>query len=147
MHLIFCTSFYRVSLCLIFVFILGELTCERDLDLSWININTLKASNSITNKELPNNLAFTPHIVSLGDLYKTNKKLFIHFEAEIQQNEVSFFVGKTPEIPDISITEALMTSSTSSPKEKTGLYLGNIRQHISSLSFQNNINLECRELL
>ena len=34
-----------------FFFILGELTCRKDIDLSWINIDALTASTS--NKELP----------------------------------------------------------------------------------------------
>ena len=81
----------------------------------------------------------------LQDVFKTNKcllgKLFIHFEAEIQQNEVSIFIKKTPEIPDISITEALMISSTNSPKEKTGLHLGNIRQHNKFIKFSKQHKL------
>ena len=36
-----------------FFFILGKLACGRDFDLSWINIDTLKVSTSVTNKELP----------------------------------------------------------------------------------------------
>ena len=45
-----------ILLCIItsdFFFILGELTCGRDIDLFWINIDTPKASTSVTNKELP----------------------------------------------------------------------------------------------
>ena len=69
-----------------FFFILGDLTCGRDIDyLCWINIDTLKASTSVTNKELlSNNLEFTPLVNFLGDFYETNKKLFIQFEAKIQ---------------------------------------------------------------
>ena len=36
-----------------FFFILGELTCRREIDLSWINIDTVKVSTSVKNKELP----------------------------------------------------------------------------------------------
>ena len=51
-----------------FFFILGELTCGMDIDyLSWINITTLKASTSMTNKELPNNIEFMPIVKSVGD--------------------------------------------------------------------------------
>ena len=61
-----------------FFSILGELTCGRDIDyLCGINIDTLKASTSVTNKELPNKLEFTPLVNSLGDIYETNRKLFI----------------------------------------------------------------------
>ena len=94
-----------------FFFILGELTCGRTNDLSWINIDALKSSTSVTNKELPTNLEFRPLVVLLGDLYETNKKLLINFEAKIQQNDVSISVEKTPETPRISIIEALMTRS------------------------------------
>ena len=39
-----------------FFFILGELTRGRDIGyLCWINIDTLNASTSVANKELPNN--------------------------------------------------------------------------------------------
>ena len=55
-----------------------------------------------------------PLVVSLSDLYKTNKKLFIQSEAKTQQNDVSISVEKTldtpPPPPPMSITEALMTS-------------------------------------
>ena len=86
------------------------------------------------NKELPNNLEFTPLVNSLGDFYETNKKLFIQFEAKIQQSDVFISVEKAPENPHIhiSIIEALITSNTHFPKEKTGLHLGDIRQHKSS---------------
>ena len=110
-----------------FFVILGELTCVSDIDLSWIDIDILKARTSVTNTKLPNN--FTPLFVSLGDLYKTNRKLFIQIEAKIQQNDVFISVEKTPESPSISFTEALMTSSTHFPKEKTRLHFGNIRWH------------------
>ena len=88
----------------------------------------------MTNKELPNNLEFTPLVNSLGDFYETNKKLFIQFEAKIQQSDVFISVEKAPENPHIhiSIIEALITSKTHFPKEKTGLHLGDIRQHKSS---------------
>ena len=95
--------------------------------MSWIDIDILKARTSVTNTKLPNN--FTPLFVSLGDLYKTNRKLFIQIEAKIQQNDVFISVEKTPESPSISFTEALMTSSTHFPKEKTRLHFGNIRWH------------------
>ena len=78
-----------------FFFILGEFTCGRHIDyLCSINIDTLKASTSVTNKELPNNLEFTPLVNSLGNFYETNKKLFIQFEAKIQQNDISVSVEK-----------------------------------------------------
>ena len=49
----------------------------------------------------------------------------MQFEAKIEQNDVSVTVEKALETPCISITEALMTSSTEFPKEKTGLHRGN----------------------
>ena len=68
---------------------------RKDIDyMCWININTLKATTSVTNKELPNNLEFTPLVNSLSDFYETNRKLFIKFEAKIQQNDVSISVEK-----------------------------------------------------
>ena len=86
------------SLSLIFTsdfFILGELTCGRDIDfMCWINIDTLKVSTSATNKKFPDNLEFTTLVNSLGDFYETNKKLFKPFEAKIQQNDVSISVEK-----------------------------------------------------
>ena len=79
-----------------FFFILGELTCRRDIGcMCWINIDTLKVSASVTNEELPNNLEFTPLSNSLGNFYENNKKLFIQFEAKIQQNDVSVSVEKS----------------------------------------------------
>ena len=51
----------------------------------------------MTNKELPNNLEFTLLVNSLGDFYETNIKLFIQFEAKIQENDVSIYVEKSPE--------------------------------------------------
>ena len=36
-----------------FLFTPGELTCGRDINLPWINIDKLKARTSVTNKELP----------------------------------------------------------------------------------------------
>ena len=78
-----------------FFFILGEFTCGRHIDyLCSINIDTLKASTSVTNKELPNNLEFTPLVNSLDNFYETNKKLFIQFEEKIQQNDTSVSVEK-----------------------------------------------------
>ena len=83
-----------LSLRLIF-FILGELTCGRDIDfMCWINIDTLKVNTSMTNKKFPSNLEFTPLVNSLGDFYETNKKLLKQFEAKIQQNDVSISVEK-----------------------------------------------------
>ena len=38
-------------------------------------------------------------------------------------------------MPGMSISEALMTSSTHFPKEKTGLHLGNIQQHDKFIKF------------
>ena len=120
-----------------FFFILGELTCGRDIDyLCWINIDTLKANTTVTNKELPNKLEFTPLVNSLGDFYETNKRLFIQFEAKIQQSDVSISVeNKLLRNPSISITEALMTSCKLFPKGKTALHLGNIRQHNKFIKF------------
>ena len=120
-----------------FFFFLGELTCRRDIPyLCWININTLKVSTSVTNKELQNNLEFMPLVNSLGNFYETNKKLFIQFEAKIQQNYVSISVEKNSwEPPVFPSLETLMTSSTHFPKEKTRLQLGNILQHNKFIKF------------
>ena len=49
----------------------------------------------------------------------------MQFEVKIEQNDVSVTVEKAPETPYISITEALMASSTEYPKEKAGLHRGN----------------------
>ena len=68
---------------------------RKDIDyMCWIKINTLKATTSVTNKELPNNLEFTPLVNSQSDFYETHRKLFIKFEAKIQQNDVSISVEK-----------------------------------------------------
>ena len=50
-----CASFYCVSLRIFsdILLILDELTSEKDINLFWININTLKASISLTNKGFP----------------------------------------------------------------------------------------------
>ena len=73
-----------------FFFILGELTCGRDINyLCWINIDTIKTSTSVTNKVLPNNLEFAPLVNSLGNFSETNKKLFIQCEENIMQKSVS----------------------------------------------------------
>ena len=78
-----------------FLFILGELTWGRDIDyMRWINIDSLKATTSVTKKELPNNLEFIPLVNFLGNFYETNKKLFMQFEAKIQKNDVSVSVEK-----------------------------------------------------
>ena len=50
-----------------FFFILGELLCGRDIDLTSINIDTQKGSTSVANKESPRNLEFMPLVVSLGN--------------------------------------------------------------------------------
>ena len=76
-----------------------------------------------------------PLVVSLCNLSETNKKLFIQFEAKIEQNDVSVTVEKALETPCISITEALMASSTEFPKEKTGLHRGNTWQHDNFFKF------------
>ena len=64
--------------------------------MRWINIDTLKATTSVTKKELPNNLEFIPLVNFLGNFYETNKKLFMQFEAKIQKNDVSVSVEKKP---------------------------------------------------
>ena len=50
-----CASFYCISLRIFLdiLLTLNELTSGKDINLSWININTLKASTSLTNKEFP----------------------------------------------------------------------------------------------
>ena len=73
--------------------------CGRDIDLTSINTDTQKGSTSVANKESPRNLEFMPLVVSLSDLYKTNKKLFIQSEAKTQQNDISISVEKTLETP------------------------------------------------
>ena len=118
-----------------FFFILGELTCRRDIDyLCWINIDTLKASTSVTNKDYQ--IEFTLLVNSLANFYETNKKLFIQFAAKIQLKQFFYYCRKKLlRTPNISITEALMTSSTHFPKEKTGLHLGNNQQHNRFIKF------------
>ena len=110
-----------LSLRLIF-FILGELTCGRDIDfMCWINIDTLKVNTSVTNKKFPNNLEFPPLVNCLGDFYETNKKLFKQFWSKNPAKWCFYFCWKKLlRIPIIFITETLMTSSTHFPKEKTG---------------------------
>ena len=104
-----------------------------DIDLSWINTDTLKSSIPVTNKELPNSLL--PLVVSLWNLFETNKELFIQFEAKIKQNDVSITEEKALETPYISITEALMARSTEFPKQKAWLQCGNIWQHDNFIKF------------
>lgn len=96
------TSFFHYSNSIFmsdFFVILGELTCVRGIDLSWIDIDTLKARTSVTNTELPNNLEFMPLFVSIGNLYETNRKLFIQIEAKTQQNGVFISVVKLLKAP------------------------------------------------
>ena len=104
-----------------------------DIDLSWINTDTLKSSIPVPNKELPNSLLLLA--VSLWNLFETNKELFIQFEAKIEQNDVSFTAEKALESPYISITEALMARSTECPKQKAWLHCGNIWQHDNFIKF------------
>ena len=122
-----CLNFKRSRLFLLLCFFQpGGLKCERDMDLSWVDVDTEKASTFITDIKLSTNLEFTPMLVSMSDLYETNKKLFIQFERKIQHPCVFLSDQKIPDAPHMSITEAFMTVATHFPRDKTGLHLGNI---------------------
>ena len=60
-----------------------------DIDLSWVDVNMVKKSTSITIKEVPTSLECMSMIASMSDLYETRKKISIKFEVKIQQPGVS----------------------------------------------------------
>lgn len=96
------------------------------MDLSWVDVDTMKVSTFITDIKVFTNLEFTPMLLSMRDLYETNKKLFIQFEQKIQHPCVFLSDQKIPDAPHMSTTEAFMTVGTHFPRDKTGLHLGNI---------------------
>ena len=60
-----------------------------DVDLSWVDVNMVKKSTSVTIKEVPTSLECMSMIASMSDLYETRKKISIKFEVKIQQPGVS----------------------------------------------------------
>ena len=60
-----------------------------DVDLSWVDVNIVKKSTSVTIKEVPTSLECMSMIASMSDLYETRKKISIKFEVKIQQPGVS----------------------------------------------------------
>ena len=66
---------------------IGDLTCGREIDLSWCNVNTLRISIMVTGKDLPKFYEWMPcPLITLpGDFIETNKKLFLQFETEEQK--------------------------------------------------------------
>ena len=50
------------------------------MDLSWINVDTVRASTCVTSKETPSELESTPLEVNDSDIYETNRKLFTLFQ-------------------------------------------------------------------
>ena len=66
----------------------GDLTCGREIGLSWCNVDTLRISVAVTGKDLPECYEWMPCplITSPGDFIETNEKLFLQFEAEEQKH-------------------------------------------------------------
>ena len=67
----------------------GDLTCSREKDLSWCNVNTLRISVAVTGKDLSEFYEWMPCpslITSPGDFIETIKKLFLQFEMEEQKH-------------------------------------------------------------
>ena len=66
----------------------ADLTCGREIDLSWCNVDTLKISVAVTGKDL---LEFhewmpCPLNTSPGDFTETNKKVYLQFETDEQKH-------------------------------------------------------------
>lgn len=60
-----------------------------DVDLSWVDVNMVKKSTSVTIKEVPTSLECMSMIASMSDLYETRRKISVKFEVKIQQPGVS----------------------------------------------------------
>ena len=118
---------------------LGDLSCGRETELSWVKINTLRVSVAVVKdmpkpddwmaRELTNNVC---------DFVETNKKIFLQYEAE---SALSIPVKESSEsavviLPPLrSITNILMNRKAKYPQLKQGASLSPKKQYNAIVNF------------
>ena len=106
----------------VLVLVLGDLSCERSVDLSIYDVENALASSFVTKSEQPciNEMEPTPLEITIDDLQKTNKKIFVIFTLSKQKNNsVEPLEQSAPDpVPDVRICfvfEVLMVQHTHYP--------------------------------
>ena len=104
------------------VLVLGDLSCGRSVDLSLYDVENALASSFVTKSEQPciNEMEPTPLEITIDDLQKTNKKIFVIFTLSKQKNNsVEPLEQSAPDpVPDVRICfvfEVLMVQHTHYP--------------------------------
>ena len=95
----------RFSRFFCFVTHTGDLTCGREIDSSWCNVDTLRILIAITGKDLPEFLEWMPCLLntSPGDFTETNKRLYLQFEMEEQKQGTVSSVDTGSDECDITV--------------------------------------------
>ena len=124
----------------------GDLTCGREIDLSWCNVDTLRISTTVTGKDLPEFHESMSCLLntSPGDFIETNKKLYLQFKMEEQKHGTVSFVDTDSDECDItverippcqSIVDVLMKKKNTFPPLKPKATKGPAKQYNAIIEF------------
>ena len=108
------------------VLVLGDLSCQRSIDLYLHDVGNALASSFVIKSEQPciNEMQLTPLEMTIDDLQKTNKKIFVMFTLSKQKSKsVEPLEQSVPDhVPDVTIRSVfgvLMVQHTRYPAVKS----------------------------
>ena len=119
------------------------MSCERPVDLSWVDVDSLQASIAVV-KDSPKDDDWMASDLenNINDFVETNKKILIQFEAKsLHEPSTSEINDSTNEIvlstvsTSKSIVDVLMNKANSFPKVKQNASLGTSKQYNAIVSY------------